>query len=123
MTLEKIIEHLDYLSTEQFGSLREAHEHRIEDAGWLYVTAKSLSAEVKRLKKVIDIMSCRMDSYDECLSLHEERVCGGIEGGCFLCEEIKTLQRGPYVWGENSPKSEVFYLEDGVWKEQEGEEE
>ena len=92
-------------------------------AHWFHENGEGLLAEVKRLEKVIDIMSCRMDSFDECLSLHEERVCGGIEGGCFLCEEIKTLQRGPYVWGENSPKSEAFYLEDGVWKEQEGEEE
>ena len=50
-SLKKIIKHLDYLSTENFGSLREAHEHRIEDAGWLYVAAKSLRAEVNRLHK------------------------------------------------------------------------
>tara|TARA_R100000808_G_scaffold9110_1_gene25284 strand:+ start:4111 stop:4452 length:342 start_codon:yes stop_codon:yes gene_type:complete len=77
-----------------------------------------LLAEVKRLNKVIEIMSYRMDPFDEGCTLHEEKVCGGIEGKCFLCEEIKALQRGPYVWGENAPKSEAFYLEDGVWKKQ-----
>ena len=89
----------------------------------LMADAPLLLAEVKRLKKVIEIMSYRMNPVDEGCTLHEEKLCGGIEGKCFLCEEIKALQRGPYVWGENAPKSEAFYLEDGVWKEQEGDEE
>ena len=68
-SLKKIIKHLDYLSTENFGSLRQAHEHRIEDAGWLYVTAKSLSAEVKRLR-VIEEQRRRMGNVlaDYCIN-------------------------------------------------------
>ena len=74
-SLEKIIEHLDYLSTEEFGSLREAHEHRIENAGWLYVTAKSLSAEVKRLREENKVLAKYRDivnKYDDALLADED---------------------------------------------------
>jgi hypothetical protein len=53
-SLEDMVEHLDYLSKENFGSIREAHEHRIENAGWLYAAAEALSAEAKRLRSIVD---------------------------------------------------------------------
>ena len=47
-SLEDIDEVLDYLSIKNYGSIREAHEHRIENAGWLYAMATALSKEVNR---------------------------------------------------------------------------
>jgi len=59
----------------------------------LIADAPLLLAEVKRQAKVIGILTTHNSpDFDTCLALHEEEVCGGVEG-CFICEEIENGER------------------------------
>jgi seryl-tRNA synthetase len=88
----------------------------------LIAAAPELLAEVKRLQKILDIVQAHGDAvFDTYWALHDEKVCGGINENCFLCEEISKDQREP-----NTKDWRDYQDTDGVWKphpQLEGEEE